>query len=95
MRRNGYERIPLGFNRRAVRASASVTREKNTIHALFEVDISEPRRLIQTCFAETGEKISLTAYVVACLSRVVREHPRMNARNTLPYMTGKRTVDTI
>jgi hypothetical protein len=48
MKRNrGYKAIPLTFNRRAVIASATVTRGKNTIHSLAEVDITEPRRLMK------------------------------------------------
>jgi len=40
--KNGYKSIPLSFNRRAVHASASVTKQKNTIHSISEVDITEP-----------------------------------------------------
>lgn len=50
----GYTSIPMTFNRRAVIASASVTKEKNAIHCVTEVDISIPRRLIQEHFQKTG-----------------------------------------
>jgi len=42
----GYKSIRLTFNRKAVIASASVTKEKNTFHTITEVDISIPRKLI-------------------------------------------------
>jgi hypothetical protein len=44
--RKGYKRIPLSFNRRAVIASATVTKDKNAIHCFSEVDITTPRDLI-------------------------------------------------
>jgi len=76
---NKYKSIPLSLNRFAVIASASVTKEKNSIHAFTEVDISEPRRLIKEHFDKTGEKLSLTAYIVTCLAQVVKEHPQLNS----------------
>ena len=76
---NKYKSIPLSLNRFAVIASASVTKEKNSIHAFTEIDISEPRRLIKEHFDKTGEKLSLTAYIVTCLAQVVKEHPQLNS----------------
>ncbi len=71
--------MPLSFNRKMVAASASVTARKNTFHSLAEVDISEPRRLIKAHFEKTGEKLSLTAYIVYCLAQVIRENPHLNS----------------
>ena len=82
-----YKSLPLSFNRQAVIASASVTREKNTIHCFTEVDITEPRRLIKAHFERTGEKLSLTAYVVTCLAQVIKEHPQLNS-----FIKGKRLI---
>lgn len=83
----GYKSIPLGFNRHVVIASASVTKEKNTIHAITEVDITEPRRLIKEYFDRTGEKLSLTAYIVTCLAQVIKEHPNLNS-----FIKGNRLI---
>jgi pyruvate/2-oxoglutarate dehydrogenase complex dihydrolipoamide acyltransferase (E2) component len=77
--KNGYTSLPLSFNRRAVIASATVTKEKNAIHGFTEVDITIPRRLIKEHFEKTGEKLSFTAYIVACLSRVIKKHPELNS----------------
>src|SRR6266498_4319464 len=87
MIKNGYKSVALSFNRRAVIASASVTKEKNAIHGFTEVDITEPRRLIKEYFERTGEKLSLTAYVVACLAQVIKEHPQLNS-----FIKGKRLI---
>lgn len=75
----GYKSIPLTFNRKAVIASATVTKEKNTFHSISEVDISIPRKLINEHFQKTGTKLSLTAYVVTCLAHVIKEHPLLNS----------------
>jgi pyruvate/2-oxoglutarate dehydrogenase complex dihydrolipoamide acyltransferase (E2) component len=74
-----YSIKPLSFGRRAVMASASVTKDKNAIHCITEVDITEPRRLIRQHFEQTGEKLSLTAYIVACLSTVLMDFPQFNS----------------
>jgi pyruvate/2-oxoglutarate dehydrogenase complex dihydrolipoamide acyltransferase (E2) component len=83
----GYKSLPLSFNRQAVIASASVTREKNTIHIFTEVDITEPRRLMRDHFERTGEKLSLTAYVVTCLAQVIKDHPQLNS-----FIKGSRLI---
>lgn len=86
MKKNdGYKSIPLSLNRKAVIASASVTKEKNTIHSFTEIDITEPRRLIREHFERTGEKLSLTAYIVTCLAHVIKDHPQLNS-----FIKGKR-----
>ncbi len=76
---SGYKISPLSFNRRAVRASASVTKEKNTIHSLAEIDITTPRCLLREHFERTGEKLSFTAYIVSCLAQVMKEFPQFNS----------------
>lgn len=83
----GHRSEKLSFNRQVVKASATVTKEKNTIHAITEVDISEPRRLLKEHFEKSNEKISLTAYIVACLAKVVSEHLIMNS-----FIKGRKLV---
>lgn len=78
-KKTGYKSIPLTFNRKAVIASATVTKEKNTFHCITEVDISIPRGLINDYFQQTGVKLSLTAYIVTCLSQVIKDHPLLNS----------------
>jgi pyruvate/2-oxoglutarate dehydrogenase complex dihydrolipoamide acyltransferase (E2) component len=85
--KKGYQSIPLSLSRRAVIASATVTGEKNAIHSFTEIDISEPRRLIKEHLKNTGEKLSLTAYIVACLARTIKDHPRLNS-----FIKGRRLI---
>ena len=77
--KSGYKISPLSFNRKAVAASASVTREKNTIHGFTEIDITIPRRLMREYFERTGEKLSFTSYIVFCLAQTMKEYPQFNS----------------
>jgi pyruvate/2-oxoglutarate dehydrogenase complex dihydrolipoamide acyltransferase (E2) component len=62
-----------------VAASSTVNRQRNTIHLVTEVDISEPRRFFAGHRERTGERLSLTAYIVACLASTFDEFPHFNA----------------
>jgi pyruvate/2-oxoglutarate dehydrogenase complex dihydrolipoamide acyltransferase (E2) component len=75
----GYQVVPFAMHRRAIAASASVGRQQNNIQASFEVDITDPRRFMREHQQRTGEKLSLTAFVVSCLAQAVAEHPHLNA----------------
>jgi pyruvate/2-oxoglutarate dehydrogenase complex dihydrolipoamide acyltransferase (E2) component len=75
----GFETLPFGFNRQMVRASASVSKEKDTIHLIAEVDITRPRRLIREYLELSHERLSLTGYVVSCLARALKEFPQFNS----------------
>lgn len=77
--RAGYDVVPFSANRHAVAASSAVGREKDTVHLLTEVDITEPRRLMREHRERTGESLSLTAYVVTNLARAVAEDRRFNS----------------
>ncbi|MDF1574339.1 MAG: 2-oxo acid dehydrogenase subunit E2 [Bacteroidales bacterium] len=83
----GYKSLPLTCNRRAVIASATVTKEKNTIHSFSEVDITEPRKKITRQFEKTGKKLSLTAYIVSCLAQTIKEYPEFNS-----FIKGRKLI---
>jgi pyruvate/2-oxoglutarate dehydrogenase complex dihydrolipoamide acyltransferase (E2) component len=75
----GFRITPFSFNRQMVTASASISKEKDTIHLITEADITRPRQLITEHFQRTGEKLSLTGYVVSCLARTLNEFPQFNS----------------
>ncbi len=52
---------------------------KHSIHGLIEVDVTTPRRLIHEHEAKTGERLSFTAFVIACLGRAVELHKSVYA----------------
>jgi pyruvate/2-oxoglutarate dehydrogenase complex dihydrolipoamide acyltransferase (E2) component len=77
--RRGYRVLPFTVARRMIAATASVGRAQNNIQALIEVDVTKPRRLILEHRRQSGEKLSLTAYVIACLGRALSENPILTA----------------
>ena len=83
----GYHAEPFGGNRQMVAAAAAVNAEKNTIHLITEADITEARRLIAEHREHTGERLSLTAYVVACLARTFDSFPKFNS-----FRRGRRLI---
>jgi pyruvate/2-oxoglutarate dehydrogenase complex dihydrolipoamide acyltransferase (E2) component len=52
---------------------------RGAIHGLIEADVTRARQLIREHKARTGERLSFTAFAVACLGRAVGENPRVQA----------------
>ncbi len=52
---------------------------KHMIHALAEVDVTKARQYIREHKAKTGEGLSFTAFIMACLARAVDENKHMHA----------------
>ncbi len=77
--RVGYRVEPFSSNRQAVAANSAVAREKSMIHLVTEVDITAARQLIAEHRSRTGERLSLTAYVVTCVARALADFPEINA----------------
>lgn len=49
------------------------------MHGLLEVDVSIARRLLRAHRERTGESLSFTAFVLACLGTAVAAHPEVHA----------------
>lgn len=64
-----------------------MAQRRHMIHGLIEVDITEARRLFLEYKVRTGEKLSFTAFAVACVGRAVDDdrlvHAYRNWRNQL------------
>ena len=82
-----YSLEKVSFLRKAVISSASVTRQRNTIHAITEVDVTIPRNLIKKYQSMTERKLSFTGYITACFSQTVLKHPGLNS-----FITGNKLV---
>lgn len=76
--KKGYKSIPLGFTRRMVIASVNCNK-KNAIHSMTSIDITKPRKLLNEYIVKTGEKLSITAYIVKCFSETIKAFPEMNS----------------
>ena len=83
----GFRKAKLSFLRQAVIASASITKQKNTIHNVTEIDISIPRKLIAEYKNSNKEKLSFTGYIAKCFASTISTYPNLNS-----FITGRRIV---
>src|SRR5664279_2147496 len=66
---------------RAVMSDAlRVAKEKNYVYGLFEIDVTEARRLIHAYKARTGDDFSFTAFLIYCVALAVDEHKEVHAQ---------------
>ncbi len=52
---------------------------KHTVHALIEADVTQARRILAAHKARTGETLSFTAFVLACLGQAIDRDRTMHA----------------
>jgi len=71
--------VPYPKVRRFLEAAIRSTRHKPMIHGLLEVDVSRARAHLRGHRAETGEALSFTAFLMACLAKAVEEHKAVQA----------------
>lgn len=50
---------------------------RSNVHGLVEIDVTDARERIRTIEAETGTRVSFTAFLVACLAATVAEQPHV------------------
>ncbi|MHA2392160.1 MAG: 2-oxo acid dehydrogenase subunit E2 [Promethearchaeota archaeon] len=74
-----YELQPFFPVRRVVAETFSYFEKKHPIHLLIELDITIPRVKIKEHFSSTGEKLSLTAFIIYCVAKVVNENKLTHA----------------
>jgi pyruvate/2-oxoglutarate dehydrogenase complex dihydrolipoamide acyltransferase (E2) component len=74
-----YQVVPYPRLRRWMAAAFRSTQYKPMIHGLIEVDVTGARAFLREHKAKTGESLSFTAFVIACLAKAVHEHKDMQA----------------
>jgi pyruvate/2-oxoglutarate dehydrogenase complex dihydrolipoamide acyltransferase (E2) component len=74
-----YETAPFPAERRLVVDAGRMGSRRHLTHALLELDISRPRTAIDQHLAATGEKLSFTGFIAACLGQALQQHPQANA----------------
>jgi pyruvate/2-oxoglutarate dehydrogenase complex dihydrolipoamide acyltransferase (E2) component len=79
-----YQVIPFPKIRRLMVDGGRMARQKHLIHGLVELDVTDARRAIRDHKAQTGETLSFTAFVMACLGRAVDMNKHMQAYRTWP-----------
>lgn len=77
--RSGFEIVPVPRAQRQIGDWLVLAARRHTMHALLEVDVTDARREIRAARARTGEPLSFTAFVVACLARAIDEDKAMHA----------------
>ena len=83
-----YRVVPYPKYRRWMVAAFHSTRHKPVIHGLFEVDVTEARAFLRAYKTRTGESLSFTAFLIACLAKAVDENKGVQAYR----QGGKRLV---
>src|SRR6185312_3263551 len=74
-----YQVGPYPKYRRWMVAAFRSTRHKPMSHGVLEVDVSGTRAHLRDQKAKTGEALSFTAFLIACLAKAVDEHKVVQA----------------
>lgn len=85
--RSGYTVVPVALAQRQIGDLLDLAARRHTMHALLELDITDARRAVREQRVKTGEPLSFTAFVVACLARAIDEDKTMHA-----HRKGKREL---
>jgi pyruvate/2-oxoglutarate dehydrogenase complex dihydrolipoamide acyltransferase (E2) component len=75
-----YKVVPNPKMRRWFAAAFRPAQHTPIMHGLLEVDVSRAREFLREQKAKTGESLSFTAFIIACLGKAVEEHKAVQAR---------------
>ena len=75
-----YQVVPYPKMRRLEAIAYRSVQHKPMIHGLLEVDVTRARAHLREHQANTGESLSFTAFLTACLAKAVDEHKAVQAR---------------
>lgn len=76
---NGYHILPFPASRQIVIDSGRMGIRRHIVHGLLEFDVTDARELVHRHKAQTGESLSFTAYITACLAQAIAADPRVQA----------------
>jgi pyruvate/2-oxoglutarate dehydrogenase complex dihydrolipoamide acyltransferase (E2) component len=85
--RRGYKIVPLRSSRLPQIDYMDIARQKHVIHVLTEMDVTRARGLLRAHKERTGEALSFTAYLVACVAKAVDADKMAHA-----YRQGRRKL---
>jgi pyruvate/2-oxoglutarate dehydrogenase complex dihydrolipoamide acyltransferase (E2) component len=74
-----YQVVPYPKIRRFMVAARRSVQRKSMMHGLIEVDVTRARAFLREHQAKTGESLSFTAFLTACLAKAVEEHKAVQA----------------
>ncbi len=76
---NSYTTLPYPKIRRLMVDGGRLARQKHVIHGLVEMDVTHAHQAIRDHKLQTGETLSFTAFVMACLGHSVGMNKHMHA----------------
>ena len=74
-----YQVVPYPKIRRFMAATRRSTQHTPRMHGLIEVDVTRARAFLRDHKAKTGEALSFTAFIIACVAKAVDEHKAVQA----------------
>jgi pyruvate/2-oxoglutarate dehydrogenase complex dihydrolipoamide acyltransferase (E2) component len=74
-----YQVVPYPKIRRWMAAMFRSVQHKPMMHGLLEVDVTRARAHLREYKANTGQSLSFTAFLIACLAKAVEEHKAVQA----------------
>jgi len=77
--KDDYKVVPYPKLRRLEAVMLRSFQRKPLIHGLLEVDVTRARAFLREHKAKTGEALSFTAFLIACLGKAVDEHKAVQA----------------
>ncbi|HPQ71740.1 MAG TPA: hypothetical protein PKW95_21625, partial [bacterium] len=76
---DAFRRVPFPPERRLVLDTLRLGHNKPMMHGFMELNVTRARQLLRAHRLRTGESISFTAFVLACLGKAVAAHPEVHA----------------
>ncbi len=78
-KRDDYEVVPYSKLRQVLEVMYPSVQRKPMIHGLIEVDVTRAREFLRDHKAKTGESLSFTAFIIACVGKAVDENKSLHA----------------
>ena len=74
-----YKMVPYPKARRFMAAARRSVQHTPRMHGLLEVDVTRARAFLRGHKAKTGEALSFTAFIIACVAKALDEHKAVQA----------------
>jgi len=78
-RTEAYHVEPIPRMRRFSLDAGYLGRRRHIVHGLIEVDVTQARSRLRAHKERTGETLSFTAFIIACLGQAVETNPHLHA----------------
>ena len=74
-----YQVVSYTKDRRFMAAVFRSVQRTPRMHGLIEVDVTRARAFLRDHKAKTGEALSFTAFIIACVAKAIDEHKAVQA----------------